>query len=162
MILPYSSGLYFIPSSNFKKRNFSFCYHQSTANTPQAQSNRPSPVYMKGGFALYGETHPEHNPQFSFHRSASYSCFVTDLENTVKTKLLTVAFNSGSPSSKHGHRRASVLLRNIQNIRICMGKKPIVSVTYENERISIKNSLPYLKCVTSLLCGSRAVLWVFM
>ena len=31
-------------------------------------------------------------------------------------------------------------LRNIQNIRICKGKKPIVSVTYENERISIKNS----------------------
>ena len=26
-----------------------------------------------------------------------------------------------------------------------MGKKPIVSVTYENERISLKNSLPYLK-----------------
>ena len=24
-----------------------------------------------------------------------------------------------------------------------MGKKPIVSVTYENERISIKNSLPF-------------------
>ena len=117
-----SSGLYFIPSSNFKKRNFSFCYHQSTANTPQAQSNRPSPVYMKGGFALYGETHPERNPQFSFHRSASYSCFVTDLENTVKTKLLTVAFNTGSPSSKQEHRRASVLLRNIQNIRIFMGK----------------------------------------
>ena len=32
-----------------------------------------------------------------------------------------------------------------------MGKKPIVFVTYENERISIKkNSLPYLKCVLSL------------
>ena len=31
-----------------------------------------------------------------------------------------------------------------------MGKKPIVSVTYENERISIKNSLPYLKCVLGL------------
>ena len=42
-----------------------------------------------------------------------------------------------------------------------MGKKPIVSVTYENERISIKNSLPYLKCVTSLLCGPRADLWPF-
>ena len=27
------------------------------------------------------------------------------------------------------------------------GKKPIVSVAYENERISIKNSLPYLQCV---------------
>ena len=33
-----------------------------------------------------------------------------------------------------------------------MGKKPIVSVTYENERISIKNSLPYLKCALSLSC----------
>ena len=31
-----------------------------------------------------------------------------------------------------------------------MGKKPIVSVTYKNERISIKNSLPYLKCVLRL------------
>ena len=48
---------------------------------------------------------------------------------------------------KHRH-----LLRNIQNIRICMGKKPIVSVTYENERISIKNSLPYLKCVFCRIC----------
>ena len=33
-----------------------------------------------------------------------------------------------------------------------MGKKPIVSVTYENERISIKNSLPYIKCVLHLSC----------
>ena len=33
-----------------------------------------------------------------------------------------------------------------------MGKKPIVSVTYENERISIKNSLPYLKCVLRVSC----------
>ena len=31
-------------------------------------------------------------------------------------------------------------------------KKTIVSVTYENERISIKNSLPYLKCVLRLSC----------
>ena len=50
------------------------------------------------------------------------------------------------------HRRASALLRNIQNIKICMGKKPTVSVTYKNERISIKNSLPYLKCVLRLSC----------
>ena len=51
-------------------------------------------------------------------------------------------------------RRTSALLRNIQNIRICMGKKPIVSlsVTYENERISIKNSLPNLKCVLRISC----------
>ena len=33
-----------------------------------------------------------------------------------------------------------------------MGKKPIVSVTHENERISIKNSLPYLECVLRLSC----------
>ena len=68
---------------------------------------------------------------------------------------------TGSPSSKYEHRRTSALLRNIQNIRICMGQKPIVSVTHENERISIKNSLPYLKCVTSLLCGPRVDLWPF-
>ena len=33
-----------------------------------------------------------------------------------------------------------------------MGKKPIVSVTYENERISIKNSSPSSKCVLRLSC----------
>ena len=31
-----------------------------------------------------------------------------------------------------------------------MGKKTIVSVTYENETISIKNSLPCFKCVLRL------------
>ena len=75
-----------------------------------------------------------------------------------------VAIATGSPSSKYEHRRASALLRNIQNIRICMGKKPIVSVTYENERISIlkKKQLTLLKmCVTSLLCGPRTDLWPF-
>ena len=33
-----------------------------------------------------------------------------------------------------------------------MGKNPIVSVTYKNERISIKKSLPYLKCVLRRSC----------
>ena len=59
---------------------------------------------------------------------------------------------TGSPSSKYEHRRTSALLCNNRNIRICVDKKPIVSVTYENERISIKNSLPYLKCVLRLSC----------
>ena len=63
-----------------------------------------------------------------------------------------------SPSSKYEHRRTSALLRNIRNITICMGKKPIVSVTYENER----KQLTLLKmCVTSLLCDPRADLWPF-
>ena len=73
---------------------------------------------------------------------------------------------TGSPSSKYEHWRASALLRNIQNIRICMGKNPAVSVTFENERISIKNSLPYLKCVfvSPVWPTGRfmAVLWVFL
>ena len=44
-----------------------------------------------------------------------------------------------------------------------MGKKPIVSVTYKNEMISIKKKqLTLLKmCVTSPLCGPRADLWPF-
>ena len=37
-------------------------------------------------------------------------------------------------------------------IRNYMGKKPIVSVAYEDERISTKNSLPYIKCVLHLSC----------
>ena len=59
---------------------------------------------------------------------------------------------TGGPSSKYEHWRASALLRNIRNIRICMWKKPTVSVTYENERTSIKNSLPCIKCVLHLSC----------
>ena len=43
-----------------------------------------------------------------------------------------------------------------------MGKNPIASVTYKNERISIKKRLTLHKmCVTSLLCGPWADLWPF-
>ena len=72
---------------------------------------------------------------------------MTRHNNHMKSEIPQVA-----QARKYEHRRASALLRNIQNIRICMGEKPIVSVTYENERISIKNSLPYLKCVLRLSC----------
>ena len=40
-----------------------------------------------------------------------------------------------------------------------MGKKPTVSVTYENERILIKNSLPYLKCVLRLSCVAQGPIY---
>ena len=52
------------------------------------------------------------------------------------------------------HQTAGLNRRNIiyRNIRIWVEKKPIVSVTYENERISIKNSLPYIKCVLRVSC----------
>ena len=47
----------------------------------------------------------------------------------------------------------TALLRDIRNIRrICLGKKPYCSVTYESESISIKNSLPYIECVLHLSC----------
>ena len=56
--------------------------------------------------------------------------------------------STDSPSSKYEHQRPSPLLRS--KYKDLYGKKPIGSVTYENERISIKNSLPYLKCVLRL------------
>ena len=39
-----------------------------------------------------------------------------------RTKESSLCDNTGSPSSKYEHRLVSALLRNIQNIRICMGK----------------------------------------
>ena len=69
---------------------------------------------------------------------------------TLTKKQILSKGTTDSPSSKYEHRRTSALLHNIQNIRISMGKKLLLSVTYENERISIKNSLPYLKCVIRL------------
>ena len=38
------------------------------------------------------------------------------------TILCSFSISTGSPSSRYEHRRASALLRNIQNLRICMGK----------------------------------------
>jgi len=38
------------------------------------------------------------------------------------TPFSSHSLTTGNPSSKYEHRRASALLRNIQNIRICMGK----------------------------------------
>ena len=60
------------------------------------------------------------------------------------------------------HRRASALLRNIQNIRICVGKKPYRFCNLRQWNDFNKKQLTLLKmCVTSLLCGPRADLWPF-
>ena len=59
-------------------------------------------------------------------------------------------------------------LRNIQNIRICMGKKTIVSVTYEMKGFQFKKKTAYLTqnvfYVSPVWSTGRfmAVLWVFM
>ena len=59
-----------------------------------------------------------------------------------------IVATTGSPSSKYQHRRASALLRNIQNIRVCMGKKPIISIIsfmgfYENGFLYIYKRKPF-------------------
>ena len=52
-----------------------------------------------------------------------------------------LGLTTGSRSSKYKRRRTSELLCNIRNIRICMETKLIISVTYENERISLNKDL---------------------
>ena len=65
---------------------------------------------------------------------------------------------TGNPSSKYEHRRASALLRNIQNIR----KKTYRFRNLQKWTDFNKKQLTFLKmCVTSLLCGPRADLWPF-
>ena len=44
------------------------------------------------------------------------------LSGVIVKKLYLTGYSTGSPSSKYEHWRASALLRNIKNIRICMGK----------------------------------------
>ena len=75
-----------------------------------------------------------------------------------------ISVTTASPGSKYEHRRTSALLRHIRNIRICIGEKPIVSVTCENERISIKKKQLALHkmCVTSLRCRSMGRFMAFL
>ena len=92
----------------------------------------------------------EHVQTFKIAQSRQLSCvWYASVEITT---IHHACVGTDKVSSKYEHRRASALLRNNQNIGICIGKKPIVSITYENEKISIKNNLPYLKCVLRLSC----------
>ena len=87
---------------------------------------------------------------------------------TLRNKDVSFSFayqgclNTGSPRSKYKYRRTSTSLHNIRNTlyKDLYGKKPIVFVTYENERISIKNSLPYLISPVWSMGRFMAVLWV--
>ena len=55
---------------------------------------------------------------------------LTFLEKPTELTFISVAlYITGSPSSKYEHRWASTLLSKIQNIRIGLGEKPVVSVT---------------------------------
>ena len=70
---------------------------------------------------------------------------------------------TGAPSSNYKHRRASTLLHNIRNIRICMEKKN--TYRFRNLRKSKdfnkKQLTSHKMCVTSLPCGLWADLWPF-
>ena len=58
--------------------------------------------------------------------------------------------------------RASALLRNIQNIRICMGEKTFCFCNQRKWKDFNKKQFTLLKmCVTSLLCSPRADLSTF-
>ena len=75
---------------------------------------------------------------------------------------------TGSPSSKYEHRYCCI---TFELTRFVGGEKPIVSVTYQYERISTekkrkkekkrKNGLPYLKCVLGGVWSSKSDQWRF-
>ena len=51
-------------------------------------------------------------------------CFSTLKETflvSLHGQVISFIYSTGSPSSKYKHRRASALLRNIQNVGICEG-----------------------------------------
>ena len=76
----------------------------------------------------------------------------------------TVCLCTGSPSSKYEHRGASALLRNIQNIGICMGKKHYRFRNLRKWKDFNKKQLTLLKmCYVSPVWSTgrfMAVLWV--
>ena len=124
-----------------------------------ATTHPPPPPFTKDSSSsqnVLAESRPILFALFLSHTIYNYAVWTEQAKTIVGGRtdnleriVFSIVFHyTGSLSSKYEHR----LLRSIRNIRICMGKKPIVSVTYENERISIKNSLPYFKCVLRLSC----------
>ena len=75
-------------------------------------------------------------------------------EQTFDLAIMSTGFSTGSPSSKYEHRRTSALLRNIRNIKICIGKKTYRFRNIRKRKDFNKKHLALRKiCVTSLLCG---------
>ena len=69
---------------------------------------------------------------------------------TLTSRSTYATVNTGSPSSKYEYLRTSAMLRNIRNIRMCMAKN--LSFPWPTKTISIKNSLPCIKCLLRLSC----------
>ena len=85
-------------------------------------------------------------------------CLQTRFPTCHTLSVFQTVLCTGGSSSKYEHRHCCVTFEILGRL---YGEKPIVSVTNENERISIKSSLPYIKCVKSLLCGPWASLLPF-
>ena len=101
-------------------------------------------------------------------RSTLYMCAMNSLRDVLfisfffaMPRSFRTPGTTGSPNSKYEHRRASTLLRNIQNIRICVGKKTYRFCNLRKGKDFNKKQLTLLKrCVTSLLCGPRVDLYI--
>ena len=74
------------------------------------------------------------------HEIASHADVLRNCVGGYHEMIIDICHSTGCPSSKYEHRRTSALLRNMGNVKISTGKKPTVSLTYENEGISITNS----------------------
>ena len=59
--------------------------------------------------------------------SVNYKCIDAKLQDTTPTLFPLCILNHVPPQVAQARN-------NIRNTRICMGKKPIVSVTFENEQ----------------------------
>jgi len=109
----------------------------------------PPPHFTKDSSSsqnVLAESRPILFALFLSHTTYNYAVWTEQAKTIVggrtdKLERIVFHYTTGSLSSKYEHR---LLLRNIRNIRICMGKKPIVSVNYENGRISIKKKPAYL------------------
>ena len=64
-----------------------------------------------------------------------------------------ITSSTGSPSSKYEHRHDCVTFEIQRKYKDMNGEKPVVPVTYENEKIKKKTA--YL----TSLCGPRSDLW---
>ena len=120
----------------------SFVIHWLLFNTVvpsdmQIWRHRITPIYhitRNANVKILGVYHLKHCfswicfSYFNSHLAMNRFCFFSF---QLKFQHRIEVLKHRQPSSKYEHRRAPALLRNIQNIRICMGKKPVVSVTYE-------------------------------
>ena len=102
----------------------------------------------------------ENNCHWAAWPSLNYD-FMKHICNSRRVLLLSTLVAQVRNMSISEHRQCCVTFEVLRICIFCVGKKPIVSLTYEKD-FKIKNQLTLHKiCVTSLLCGPWADLWPF-